>query len=206
MLVLKPEVILAVLMIPWRCVTKSAYCDWLKNLPCAQWTMSLFSNAAGSQRQSKVVVQLLRRETKKITSRGSRLLSKQLSKHTMKEEDPEEDRDNAFALAVGSHTKMDRASAAMVLQTLWRHRKPRVLAAHRSILILRRNLLSFVSTAKHLGREDFLLLFSYAVYSALCDTCFMYFDCSEYEDGEVYLAADVRYRHVHHAAQSSGHV
>ena len=198
MLVLKPEVILAVLMVPWRCVTRSAYGDWLTNLPCAQWTMSLFSNAAGSQRQSKVVVQLLRRGTKKITKQlSSRLLSKQLSKHTMKEEDPP---------AVGSHTKMDRASAAMVVQRLWRHRNPRVLAAHRSILILRRNLLSFVSTAKHLGREDFLLLFSYAVYSALCDTCFMYFDCSKYEDGEVYLAADVRYRHVHYAAQSSGHV
>jgi hypothetical protein len=43
----------------------------------------------------------------------------------------------------------------------------------------------------HQGRDDFLLLFSYAVYSALCDTCFMYFDCSPYEDGETYLAADV---------------
>jgi hypothetical protein len=124
----------------------------------------------------------------------------------MKEEDPEEDRDNALAPSVGSHTKLDRASAATVLQTLWRHRTPRVLAAQRSILILRRNLLSFVSTAKNLGREDFLLLFSYAVYSALCDTCFMYFDCSEYEDGEVYLAADVRYKHAHHAAKSSTHV
>jgi hypothetical protein len=67
-----------------------------------------------------------------------------------------------------------------------------VLAADRNIAILRRNLLSFVSSAKQLGREDFLLLFSYSVYSALCDTCFMYFDCNPYEDGEIYLAADVR--------------
>ena len=35
------------------------------------------------------------------------------------------------------------------------------------------------------------MLFSYAVYSSLSDTCFMYFDCSRYEDGETYLAADV---------------
>jgi hypothetical protein len=91
------------------------------------------------------------------------------------------------------HSQLNRTDAAMVLQRVWRHRKPEVLAAHRNIAILRRNLLSFVSTAKNLGRDDFLLLFSYSVYSALCDTCFMYFDCTPYEDGELYLAADVRY-------------
>ena len=75
-----------------------------------------------------------------------------------------------------SHATLDRTAAAIVLQRLWRHRNPAVLAAHRNIATLRQNLLSFVGTAKHLGREDILLLFSYAVYSSLQDTCFMYFD------------------------------
>jgi hypothetical protein len=193
MLVLKPEVVLAVLIAPWRCVTRSACGDWLTKLPCAQWAMSLFSNAAGSQRQSKVVVQLLSRKMKEISSLGSSRLSEQLLKQTMNGEDPKENRDSALAPAVDSRAKLDRASAAMVLQRLWRHRKPRVLAAQRSITVLRRNVLSFVSNAKHLGREDFLLLFSYAVYSALCDTCFMYFDCSEvsaiHERGAIHFAA-----------------
>ena len=86
---------------------------------------------------------------------------------------------------------LDQAVAAKLIQAYWEQGSPRVRTAHRNIAILRRSILSFLSTAKHLGREDFFLLFSYAVYSSLCDTCFMYFDCSGYEDGETYLAADV---------------
>jgi hypothetical protein len=119
---------------------------------------------------------------RKMSTRLKRRPSYRFSKHTSEE---------AGILAVSSHVAFDRASAALVVQRLWRHRNPRVLAAHHNITVLKRQLLSFVSTAKHLGREDFLLLFSFAVYSSLCDTCFMYFDCSPYEDGEVYLAADV---------------
>jgi hypothetical protein len=87
--------------------------------------------------------------------------------------------------AIPEHTR-----AASVVQTLWRNRSPRTRTAWRNIAILRGNLLHLVTRAKHLGREDFLLLFSYAVYAALCDTCFMYFDCSPYEDGEIYLVPD----------------
>ena len=61
--------------------------------------------------------------------------------------------------------------AARILQKLWRNRN--VKAAHRNIETLKRNLRAHMRTAKHLKREDFLLLFSYAVYSSLCDTCFM---------------------------------
>jgi hypothetical protein len=60
-----------------------------------------------------------------------------------------------------------------------------------NIETLRSNLVQYVKQNKALGREDFLLIFSYAVYSSLCDRCFMYFDCSLYEDGETYLVADV---------------
>ena len=49
----------------------------------------------------------------------------------------------------------------------------------------------FAALLQHLGQEDFLLLFSYAVYSSLSDTVFMYFDCSPYEDGESYLAGSL---------------
>jgi hypothetical protein len=84
---------------------------------------------------------------------------------------------------------LNQAEAANLIQAYWG--STRVRAARRNIAVLRRNILSFLSTAKHLGTEDFFLLFSYAVYSSLCDTCFMYFDCSRYEDGETYLAADV---------------
>jgi hypothetical protein len=61
----------------------------------------------------------------------------------------------------------------------------------RNVHALKSNLLEYVNRKKSLGKEDFLLIFSYAVYSSLCDTCFMYFDCSPYEDGETYLTADV---------------
>jgi hypothetical protein len=84
---------------------------------------------------------------------------------------------------------LNQAEAANLIQAYWG--STRVRAARRNIDVLRRSLLSSLSTAKHLGTEDFFLLFSYAVYSSLCDTCFMYFDCSPYEDGEMYLTADV---------------
>jgi hypothetical protein len=61
---------------------------------------------------------------------------------------------------------------------------------NRNISVLRQSLLAKVRR-KQLGRDDFLLLFTYAVYSGLCDTCFMYFDCARYEDHKEYLVADV---------------
>jgi hypothetical protein len=67
----------------------------------------------------------------------------------------------------------------------------RLRAVNHNIETLRSNLVQYVKRNKALGREDFLLIFSYAVYSSFCDRCFMYFDCSLYEDGETYLVADV---------------
>jgi hypothetical protein len=79
--------------------------------------------------------------------------------------------------------------AAKLVQSGWRDRRLR--AVNHNVDTLRSNLLEYVNRKKALGSEDFLLIFSYAVYSSLCDTCFIYFDCSLYEDGETYLVADV---------------
>jgi hypothetical protein len=91
--------------------------------------------------------------------------------------------------------QVDRKAEAVVkIQRLYRGNNNnnfwRRVACY-NIAVLRMNLLQNVEDAKSLGREDFLLLFSFSVYSSLCDACFMYFDCSMYEDGNVYLAADV---------------
>jgi hypothetical protein len=66
----------------------------------------------------------------------------------------------------------------------------RATKVRRNINHLRKNLLAKVARGKRLKKEDFLLLFSFAMYTSLCDTCFMFFDCTRYEDGETYLTAD----------------
>jgi hypothetical protein len=110
MLVLKPEVLLTVLLAPWRCVTRNVYGEWPANLICVECVVSMFSNATESQRQSKskVAVQLLRqgpRRLAKIAPREPRRPSEQLSKG---------DRDSALARAAADRcTKMDRTSAAI---------------------------------------------------------------------------------------------
>eukprot|EP00935_MAST-01C_sp_MAST-1C-sp1_P000003 g3.t1 len=59
-----------------------------------------------------------------------------------------------------------------------------------NISVLRQNMLEIVAQSKQLTREDLLLLFTYSVYTALCDTCFLFYDCQLYEDGETYLVPD----------------
>jgi hypothetical protein len=210
MLLLKPEAIVAVVMVPVG--VARACSDWfgrtlfgqrLASWSCVQQVIRL------KQRSTKVVVQRANREFKqmiRLARKGNKVFLVQaqaLSKNTLgavsgaasgasKGADGQHQRErNTSTAAVNIRSRLNRTDAAIVLQRLWRHRKPAVIAAIRNITILRRELLSFVSTAKNLSRDDFLLLFSYAVYSALCDTCFMYFDCTPYEDGELYLTADV---------------
>jgi hypothetical protein len=81
---------------------------------------------------------------------------------------------------------MEGILAARTLQN-W-YRRLRIL---RKIDTLRQRLLRKLDTERSLSSSDFLLLFSYAVYSGLCDICFGYFDCHRYEDGETYLVPDV---------------
>jgi hypothetical protein len=81
---------------------------------------------------------------------------------------------------------MEGILAAKALQNWYRR-----LKILRKIDTLRQRLLRKLDTERSLSSSDFLLLFSYAVYSGLCDICFGYFDCHRYEDGETYLVPDV---------------
>jgi surface protein len=67
---------------------------------------------------------------------------------------------------------------------------PRRQQAWRNIQILRNNIQNFVQEARTFSRDDFLLLFSYAAYTSLCDICFMFYDCKLYEDAKIYLVPD----------------
>jgi hypothetical protein len=67
---------------------------------------------------------------------------------------------------------------------------PRRQQAWRNIQILRVNIHNFVQEARTFSRDDFLLLFSYAAYTSLCDVCFMFYDCKLYEDATIYLVPD----------------
>jgi len=173
MLLLKPEVVLAVVIAPVT-LTK-ACCGWVGRTLCGKklighWCVQRMRTMFGSavrleQRSAKVVVQLARQESKQMTKLGRKMSTRlkrrpsyRFSKHTSEE---------AGILAVSSHVAFDRASAALVVQRLWRHRNPRVLAAHHNITVLKRQLLSFVSTAKHLRREDFLLVSGLQVQTVL---------------------------------------
>jgi hypothetical protein len=160
--ILKPEFILAVILAPLSLIRASR---------CMQPVLALFNRAVRLERHaSRIIMQGVTKESKEV-----RRVSKRLLRRSHKSATKDDDRTVA-------HAHLDRAAAAIVLQRLWRHHNPAVLAAHHNIATLRQSLLSFVGTAKHLGREDFFFLFSYAVYSSLCDTCFMYFDCNEYEN------------------------
>jgi hypothetical protein len=85
---------------------------------------------------------------------------------------------------------MPKETAALIIQRSWRCLNPRVLRAHHNIRALRNLLLPYVQKSKGLTTEDFFLLFTFAIYIGICDTCFLFFDCVEYEDGNVYLMAD----------------
>jgi hypothetical protein len=85
---------------------------------------------------------------------------------------------------------LDEGSAALILQRSWRCMNPRAQQARHNIFMLREKLLPFVQKSKGLTTEDFFLLFTYSIYTGISDTCFMYFDCAQFEDGETYLMAD----------------
>ena len=72
------------------------------------------------------------------------------------------------------------------LQNGWQRRQH----AKANISKLRELLVEAVKQQQRLTYEDFFLLFSYSVYTALCDTCFLFYDCRSYEDGEKYLVPD----------------
>ena len=174
MILIKPHelgIILPLLRAPTKLIRAcGAWCGRKLNLPagdCAQrMSAAVFSSAARLERRaSKVIV---RGATKRMKT-----ASKPLHK---KPPGPSHPKANPTKDNSPSHATLDRAAAAVVLQRLWRHRNPAVLAAHHNIATLRRNLLPYTRRGKRLSNEDFLLLFSYAVYSSLQDTCFMYFD------------------------------
>jgi hypothetical protein len=75
--------------------------------------------------------------------------------------------------------------ACRKIQSDWRQRR-----AWNNIRTLREKIRGSVEKRNALSRWDFLLLFSYAIYTSLCDVCFMFYDCKLYEDGERYLVAD----------------
>jgi hypothetical protein len=92
--------------------------------------------------------------------------------------------------------KQMTSDAAQKIQTLARaHARNPLRLRQRmktkaNILALRSELIRYVCAAKHLTTEDFFLLFSYSVYTALSDTCFLFYDCRLFEDGETYLVPD----------------
>jgi hypothetical protein len=147
MLLLKPEAVVAAVMAPvalaracgdW--LGTSLFGKWLARRSCVQRIVTLFSTATKlEQRSTKVVILAAHRGSRqmsRLANRGSRVFSHR-------------ERGTPSA-AVDIHIQMDRTDAAIVVQRLWQHRKPGVLAANRNIAVLRRNLLSFVSTAKDL--------------------------------------------------------
>jgi predicted protein tyrosine phosphatase len=99
-------------------------------------------------------------------------------------------KERAVSSRLGFEMSLDEGRAALILQHAWRCTNPRVLRTNKNISILREKLMSYVQKSKGLTAEDFFLLFTYSIYTGICDTCFLYFDCAEYEDGEVYLMPD----------------
>jgi hypothetical protein len=178
MILLKPEAVGAVLMVPITIARK--LCGWFARTHCGKRVASRWIGhhamalVGFTKRSSKVVIQLIKRESEQIsriakqgskrTARAAKHLVRRPSfKHNATSE-PEGSDSGAVTNGTCVRPMLDQSDAAKMIQALWRHRNSRVQAAHHNIAILRRNLLLFVSTAKHLGREDFLLIFSYAVY------------------------------------------
>jgi hypothetical protein len=177
MVLLKPEAVGAVLVVPITIVRKLY--GWFACTHCgkriaSRWNGRAVALLGFTERSSKVVIQLVQRESeqiKRFAKRGSQrtaraaksLVHRSSFKHNATSE-PEGSDSGAVINGMCARPMLDQSDAAKMIQALWRHRNSRVQAAHRNIAILRRKLLLFVSTAKHLGREDFLLLFSYAVY------------------------------------------
>jgi hypothetical protein len=148
---------------------------WLHNL--CMWCIARLQKLTIFRKTSD----LMHNGSKKVTAMN--MIVRQVSKHIHSSSQENEE-------SVGSNPLLDEEHAALAVQRAWRCMNPRVLRARHNIQTLREKLLPYVQKSKGLTSEDLFLLFTYAVYTGVCDTCFLYFDCAEYEDGEIYLMAD----------------
>jgi hypothetical protein len=167
MVLLKPGAILRLAMMPFRLIQALVPSKAISNR-----LTSLAFVQKGKQRVASMNA-VVRRQSERFGEKVSTRI------HTPSSEG----KDDARPL-------LNEESAALVIQRSWRCMNPRAQRARHNIFILREKLLSFVQKSKGLTTEDFFLLFTYTVYTGISDTCFMYFDCTEFEDGETYLMAD----------------
>jgi hypothetical protein len=143
MLLLKPTLV----VVPLQII--QAFLEYIGRTKCGTWLLGCsflrpvkaLSHGAAQlkQRSSRVVVKLAKQGSRHI-SRAARHLAKRRGAKQGHHETPS-------AITRGA-TIVDEDGAATILQTVWRHRNPRVRAAHRNIAILKRNVLSYLDTAK----------------------------------------------------------
>jgi hypothetical protein len=142
MVLLKPRAILSLVMMPVRLI--QALISWLQNLNIFQTT----SNR-------------VRHKSQKITA--TNMVLQNVSKHIRNPSQENKER-------AGSKPLLDEEHASLVVQRAWRCMNPRVLRARHNIQTLREKLLPYVQKSKGLTTEDVFLLFTYAVYTGICDT------------------------------------
>jgi hypothetical protein len=93
-----------------------------------------------------------------------------------------------------SASKIAQSAIQIATRKRWDKLRQYVLNRRRitsqNITTLRAKLESLRSQQGRLSAEDLLLLFTYIIYTSICDTLFTYFDCEQLEDGKWYLVAD----------------
>ena len=145
MLLLKPALVTAPLVLIWvflKYVCRTLCGTWLLDHPFLRPVKEFSQRATQlNRRSSRVVVQLAKRESRRISRAAGHVMAKakgRKSKHGQHE----------TPSATDSGPIIDADRAAKMLQAVWRHRNPRVRAAHRNMAILKRNVRVYLNKAK----------------------------------------------------------
>jgi hypothetical protein len=143
MLLLKPTLVL----VPLKIIR--AFLRYIGRTKCGAWLLGCsflrpvkaLSHGAAQlkQRSSRVVVKLAKQGSRHISQAAGHLAKRRSAKQGPRE--------TPSTITRGAII-VDEDGAATMLQTVWRHRNPRVRAAHRNIAILKRNVLLYLGTSK----------------------------------------------------------